>query len=47
MNVWPVLRGATLADEPAAGPELGRRAERLKSSPATAAQPPASGAATC
>ena len=29
MNVWPVLRGATLADEPAAGPELHGRAERL------------------
>jgi hypothetical protein len=30
VNAWPVLRGAKFADEPAAGPELDRRAERLK-----------------
>jgi hypothetical protein len=29
MNAWPVLRGATLADVQAAGPDLDRRAERL------------------
>jgi hypothetical protein len=28
MNVWPVLRGATLADEPTAGPEFDRRAKQ-------------------
>ncbi len=39
MNAWPVLRGATLGDVPAAGPDLNRRAERLKAQRRAKARP--------